>query len=204
MVTLVVVVLAAVAGASIACALTARGRRRRDQLQSDIPLGARLRDRRAFMEELVLETARANRTGRPTCLLVAQLSGEPATTALADERADRLGELLDATLRSIDRCYRIGVNEFAMVLPETRAVGALVAVDRLARVLARDGLPAIYGGVAETGPGVESDTLFRHAYCALLAASHGESPAVLMYSPELEPTHSVPAQVHEPGAGSPV
>jgi hypothetical protein len=45
---------------------------------------------------------------------------------------------------------------------------------------------AVRAGIAETGPGLDRHTLFRNAYCALLAAGTEDRPSALAYSLALE------------------
>ena len=139
------------------------------------------------MEDLELEVLRGDRTGRAACLLVLAFA-EPATSeSEADALAARLADILGTTLRKIDLGYRIGAGEFAILLPETRATGAVVAASRLQQALSLGDVVEIVGGIAEAGPGIAPNLLFRNAYRALLAAANMSRPAVLVYSPELDP-----------------
>jgi PleD family two-component response regulator len=91
-------------------------------------------------------------------------------------------------VRNIDLAYRIGPGEIALIVPETRARGALIAVSRLEERLLAAGVPsrAVTAGVAEAGPGVDRVQLCHEAHCALLVAGSEGRPRVLTYSPELE------------------
>ncbi|MGO9975875.1 MAG: GGDEF domain-containing protein [Solirubrobacteraceae bacterium] len=144
-----------------------------------------LRSRQAFGEDLQLEVARVARTGRPACLVVLSVD-DPESVREAGARRSTLAETLNSTVRAIDLRYRIGANEFALVLPETRARGALVAAQRIDEALQVAGVGTIAAGVAELGPGIDHHLLFRHAYCALLAAGHDGRSHIVAYSLELE------------------
>jgi diguanylate cyclase (GGDEF)-like protein len=147
-----------------------------------------LRGRARFMEDLELEDARGDRTGRAACLLILSFYDDPRSEDDGDAQAAQLAGILRTTLRKIDLGYRIGANEFAVILPETRANGALLAARRVEQALQQAEVGEIVGGVAEMGPGIASNELFRHAYRAMLAARRKKRPAVLVYSPELEPS----------------
>ena len=111
---------------------------------------------------------------------------QPSEDAAArDARREAFVHVLRSTVRMIDVAYRTGTNEFALILPDTRARGALVAAARVERSAEANGL-RVTAGVAETGPGLDRHTLFRNAYCALLSAGTEGRPTALAYSPELE------------------
>lgn len=152
---------------------------------SQVETSTALRSRRAFADDLELELRRCGRTGRPASLAVIRLAGLVSRTAPG--RA-ALTDAIRAAVRSIDVAYRIGPDEVALIVPETRARGALVAVARVEGRLRAAGVPraAITAGVAELGPGVDRRQLCREAYCALLVAGSDGRPRILAYSPELE------------------
>lgn len=146
-----------------------------------------LRSSDSFRDEVELEVLRVARTGRSACLIV--LRFEDDLEGDDDKREARcidLARVLDRTVRAIDRRHRIGADEFALLLPETRARGGLVAVARLEQELLAAGVGRMTAGVAELGPGIDRQLLFRHAYCALLAAGQNGRSTVLAYSLELE------------------
>ncbi len=139
-----------------------------------------LRTREAFLEDLELELMRVARTGRPACLVV-----------MSAGRSDGLRELaalIRGAVRSVDIAYRIAADEFALILPDTRARGGLVAAGRIEEELIGEGVAdgGFAAGVAEAGPGLDRRAIFRHAYCAYLAAGRDGASTVLAYSPELE------------------
>jgi len=141
----------------------------------------------AFRDELQLEVLRTARTGRPASLIVLRLEDDPEDDGEREARRTDLVRVLNSVLRAIDRRYRIGADEFALLLPETRARGGLVAARRVEAKLQAAGVGRITAGVAELGPGIDRQLAFRHAYCAFLGAGqHGRS-TILAYSPELEP-----------------
>ncbi len=97
------------------------------------------------------ETKRATRNGRPLSLLFLDLDGFKDVNDryghLAGSQAlTELGVLLKGSVRETDIAARFGGDEFALVLPETDAPGALLVAERVRdrvrahRFLAGDGL----------------------------------------------------------------
>jgi GGDEF domain-containing protein len=145
-----------------------------------------LRSSTAFTEDLELELLRADRSGRPASIVVVGLGSDASCDEPGEERQRELAGLIRSAVRTVDVAYRIGVDEFALILPETRALDGLIAARRIRRALAGGGAAAATAGIAEAGPGIDRHLLFRHAYCALLAAGGDGRSAELVYSPELE------------------
>jgi HD-GYP domain-containing protein (c-di-GMP phosphodiesterase class II) len=87
----------------------------------------------------------------------------------------------------VDGTYRLAGDEFALILPETRAMGGLETAQRVQKALRRvTGGPAtVTAGVAEAGPGIDPDELIRKADLALIEAKR-DRRGVLIYSPEMD------------------
>ena len=90
------------------------------------------------------EAKRSRRTGRSFALLLLDLDGlkriNDTHGYLVGSRAlCRLGYLLRVHCRGIDTAARHGGDEFAMLLPETRAEGARILAGRIRERLANDG-----------------------------------------------------------------
>jgi hypothetical protein len=136
-----------------------------------------------FLAELARELLRSARTNRPVSLAVVALAGgEP----LDGERRRELAQVVGRAARAIDSVHEIAADELAVVLTETRAHGAIRAADRIAHALRIAGCSDPRVGIAEAGPGIDGRELFRHAYCAMLAAGTQARPAVLPYALELD------------------
>jgi GGDEF domain-containing protein len=183
----------------LACAFSIRERMRRHRLElelSDLRGRVRtdpdlmLRTREAFSEDLELELLRGDRTGRPACLVVFSLDEETSDSEEADARRRSFASVLRAAVRVVDVAYRTGIDEFALILPETRARGGLVAAARVKQAYLASAKGTVTAGLAETGPGIDRHRLFRNAYCALLSAGTGDRARLLAYSPELERSES--------------
>ncbi len=136
-----------------------------------------LPNRRAFEERLPVELARASRHDRPLALCLLDLDGFKGVN-------DRLGhpagdEVLRAVARILnesrvaDDCFRIGGDEFAILMPDTSRGEATVAAERIAEAVQGAGLGE--GGIGAslgiaTGDDRDSDSLLAAADQELLAA----------------------------------
>jgi diguanylate cyclase (GGDEF)-like protein len=141
----------------------------------------RLFNRHAFGLRLETELVRAERYGRPFTLVVLDVDGFKLVNdrhghLAGDAALERLGLVLRAGLRAADTAYRIGGDEFALLLPETSAGEARAVLERLADDLQaagdRSGTPlrASFGViVAESGLG-DPEELLRGADAAMYEA----------------------------------
>lgn len=122
------------------------GRRVRDQnralqaLNRTDPLTG-LGNRRALEELAAGEYHRCERTGRPAAMLVMDLDGFKAINdrhghAFGDEVLRRVALAIRGCLREIDTAARFGGDEFAVVLPETRADSATYVAGRMRAAIA--------------------------------------------------------------------
>jgi diguanylate cyclase (GGDEF)-like protein len=95
-----------------------------------------LANHRAFQEELERQLAFSRRTGRPVALVMIDVDdfktvNDAAGHAAGDDLLVEMGNLMRAALRGYDRPYRIGGDEFAVLMEGTDAAGAEIAVKRL-------------------------------------------------------------------------
>ena len=139
-----------------------------------------LGNRRAFREQLETEVERAHRYGRAFSLLVLDCDkfkrvNDTLGHQAGDRVLERIGEMLQRNRRLEDGTYRIGGDEFAVLLPETGAAGATVLAERVRRAIERASLgisrdrPLTASlGLASLGEhGTTGDELFEHADGAL-------------------------------------
>jgi diguanylate cyclase (GGDEF)-like protein len=132
----------------------------------------------------VVEAARSARYDRPLALCLFDLDGFKAINdryghPAGDEVLRGVAEVIDSS-RLTDDAFRIGGDEFAVLMPETKLEGAKIAGRRLAEALAHaklgeDGsVTASYGVAATVG-----DALSLHdaADRALLAAKRKQRAA---------------------------
>ncbi len=154
-----------------------------------------LRNHRAFHEDFKREIARRNRTGSAFSLLMVDLNGlkqinDAHGHQAGDERINAVGACLTASFRGCDSAYRIGGDEFAVILRDQRAWGALTAAQRLhAEVKKRNGFVGVTVGVSESVATESKDSLIRQADIALYEAKRSHLNTIV-YSPGMEPTQS--------------
>jgi diguanylate cyclase (GGDEF)-like protein len=141
----------------------------------------RLYNRRAFSERLELESARSVRYDHPLALVLCDLNGFKALNdvhghAAGDEALEQIGAVLRSGLRRADAAYRIGGDEFAMILPETTAEDAVAVSDRVSAAMTSAftgkmaGLGASFGVAVCPHDGASPQALFRAADAAMYAA----------------------------------
>jgi diguanylate cyclase (GGDEF)-like protein len=148
-----------------------------------------LANRRAFEDALARDVARADRQATALSVLVVDLDdlkhvnakhGEPAGNAALSA----LAEVLVQATRVSDVVARIGGDEFALILPNTPAVGAQIVAERIRSNIEALPLSAaeerfhvtVSIGVAMTsGPGCRGreQSLFDAAAQAMLIAKAG-------------------------------
>jgi diguanylate cyclase (GGDEF)-like protein len=141
----------------------------------------RLFNRRAFTRRLAIETARSGRYHRPFALVTCDLDGFKALNdrhghLAGDMALERMGGLLTDALRQTDAAFRIGGDEFALLLPETDEAEVRAVIDRIANGLGDDAdarfeeLRASFGVAVFPRDGDDPETLFRAADTAMYAA----------------------------------
>ena len=112
-----------------------------------------LSNRRAFDRDLEREVARAERTSSPLTLAVIDLDGLKAINdtdghAAGDRALAAMGHALRATCRRSDRAYRIGGDEFAVLLTDALIVEPELLLSRLREA----GAPSCTVGIASAPP----------------------------------------------------
>jgi len=126
-----------------------------------------LPNRRAYEERLAVETARANRYGQPLSVCLIDLDGFKAVNdrlghPAGDEVLRGVARLIDES-RVADDAFRIGGDEFAVLMPQTEPADARLAAARLtARIAAAelgDGSIGASFGVAPAGSDPERSHL---------------------------------------------
>jgi diguanylate cyclase (GGDEF)-like protein len=142
-----------------------------------------LPNRRAFMRDLEAALAPSEEGVTPLSLVVLDLDGLKTLNdvhghAAGDECLIRIGHLLRTELRPGDSAYRIGGDEFAILLPGSDAAAAIGTSQRLADWLERQGRSSILRveasfGVAERGAEHSTaDALLGAADEAMYRAKH--------------------------------
>lgn len=150
-----------------------------------------LANRRAFEERMEAEVDRSCRYGNALSLVVLDLDRFKAVNdRFGHQAGDRLlevfADLLRAEARAVDAVYRIGGEEFALVLPDTELSGAVSLAERIVRRTTE--LPApdgpeegmtVSAGVASLSREDTADGLFARADAVLydVKASDGNGVA---------------------------
>ena len=141
----------------------------------------RLYNRRAFNHRLRVEAARSRRYGTHFALVVLDVNGFKTINdrhghMAGDAALARVAELLSHQIRAPDAAFRIGGDEFALVLTEIESDGVAPVVQRIAAHLAEvssadDHTVTASFGVAVFGGAVQDEeTLLRSADAAMYAA----------------------------------
>src|SRR5207244_7963037 len=104
-----------------------------------------LGNRRAFHERLESEVERARRHRRTLSLVLLDTDtlknvNDEWGHLAGDRVLVRLSSLLDRQRRAEDGAYRIGGDEFALILPETPSSGGSILAERLRRRIQRERL----------------------------------------------------------------
>ena len=147
------------------------------------PLTA-LRNHRAFQEDLARELQRVARSGDPLSLVVLDVDGlkeinDRLGLQAGDERLQAVANAIRSTQRGSDAAYRIGGDEFAVILAGARALGALEYAHRL-----RAQVP-VTAGIAEATSLRCRDEIIREAGLALVGAKRIHQD-VAVYGPDME------------------
>ena len=149
-----------------------------------------LRNHRAFQEDLTSSLRRQARAGGTVALIMLDLNGLKAVNdthghQAGDDRLRALAEAMGETFRGGDCAYRVGGDEFAVILPDVSAWDALEATQRLQAQPALDAV-GVTAGIAEASGPRAIHGLVREADLALIAGKRRRQ-AVTLYSPDLEP-----------------
>lgn len=151
-------------------------------------------NRRTFHGSLDAEIERARRHDRPMALVMMDIDrfkrvndvhGHPAGDRVLIEVASRLR----ATVREGEVVARIGGEEFAWILPETDAEGAMRAAERARAAIAATPFPGVGPltvslGACGLDAGETADELIRRADIALYRSKTDGRDRVTLFTPE--------------------
>jgi diguanylate cyclase (GGDEF)-like protein len=132
-----------------------------------------LYNRRYLMEALANELRRSRRLDHPCALLMADVDhfkeyNDAYGHLAGDEALARVATILRETTRDVDCAARYGGEEFVVLLPETKAAGAIETAQRIRTRLATDDL---VGGKVSVSIGVAQFPEDGDAPEALLAGA---------------------------------
>lgn len=158
----------------------------------------RLGNHRAFHEELDRQVSAAQRYQVPLSLLLIDLDEFKAINdgrghAGGDRVLRSFGQLLTLTLRRADRAFRVGGDEFAILLPHTDLAGARIVARRLLGqalqpTMRVDGFdPISFSGGMSALPelALAPAQLYSQADAALYAAKRGGRTEVVSFDPTM-------------------
>jgi len=166
-----------------------------------------LGNHRAFQEEMDRQWSSATRYNRPLAIVILDLDefkqiNDAGGHAAGDLLLRRMGGVINGSLRRSDRAFRVGGDEFALILPDTDADGAYVVMRRLlATCLESDGrraAPAMSfsaGIAAIPGSARDRETLYSHADAALYWGKRHGRTCVTLFDRE---RHEGAATDHKP------
>jgi len=156
-----------------------------------------LGNHRAFQDELARQLEAVNREQTPLALLLIDVDDLKTVNdirghAAGDELLVAVGRIAATILRRSDRAFRVGGDEFAILLPHTNIETALAVGRRLlsSAVGGGDGSTAVpsfsmsIGVSAVPAPTTDPRHLFRHADAALYWCKRHGRTAVVAYDHE--------------------
>src|SRR3954468_9314149 len=142
-----------------------------------------LRNHRAFQEDMARELQRVGRGSEPLAVVMLDLDGLKAVNdslghQAGDERLHRAAAAIREAHRAGDLAYRIGGDEFAVILTGARALGALEFAQRVRAVV------PVTAGIAEATALRSRDEVIREAGLALVGAKRIHQDAVI-FGPDI-------------------
>jgi diguanylate cyclase (GGDEF)-like protein len=157
-----------------------------------------LGNHRAFQEEFDRQIELSKRYGTPLALLLIDLDNfkqvnDSAGHAAGDEVLARMGRLITALIRRPDRAFRIGGDEFAVLMPNTDQNGAYAVGRRLLAAAleagAAGGRPVSFSGGISAHPNLADSRgeLYAQADAALYSAKHKGRTTVEIHDPSRAP-----------------
>jgi len=155
-----------------------------------------LANHRTFHERLRAEAARSRRSGTPLSLVLLDIDHfKRVNDNFGHQRGDEVLRVVAAVLaedgRASDLTARLGGEEFALLLADTDADGALAVAERLRAELEAVDIPGprrvtASFGVAALGADADPDELVRAADRALYAAKAGGRNRCVVHGPDLD------------------
>lgn len=150
-------------------------------------------NRRAFESRIGEALASTARSGRPTTLCLIDLDNfrhfnETGGHQTGDDALRLVADALRAEMRTSDQAFRIGGDEFALVLTDTPASSAVTLLERVLVKLGTTHLGAlsITAGIAEApGQGESPDALYQAADAALYSGKRAGRARVTLAGPPL-------------------
>jgi diguanylate cyclase (GGDEF)-like protein len=173
----------------------AYGRARHDALVDGL---TGLGNHRAFQDELARQLGVAERLDQPLALLLIDVDDLKVVNDTrghvgGDRLLEAVGRVIAAVLRKSDRAFRVGGDEFAVLLPDSDVETSLTVGRRILAAALSGGDPSAaiesfsvsVGVSAFPSPSVESHSLYRNADAALYWCKRHGRTSVVAFDPEL-------------------
>ncbi len=156
----------------------------------------RLYNHSTIKEQAAVEVERARRYGKPLALAMLDLDyfknvNDNYGHQVGDNVIRSLAQILEKMLRRVDVVGRYGGEEFAVIFPETTALGAMQVLEKLRASFAKIKHHSLdhqwyfevtfSAGVVELTDNVDASTLFAQADKALYAAKHAGRNRIRQY-----------------------
>ena len=167
----------------------------------------KLGNHRCFQEELDRHAEAAQRYGVPLSLVLIDLDAFKTVNdthghAAGDKVLARFGRLLELSIRRPDRSFRVGGDEFALLLPHTDADGAWVLARRLLvtalqpvlREMGTDGISFSAGISSIPSLATGREQLYLQADEALYAAKRAGRTDIKVYQAGAPSQDAIPAE----------
>jgi diguanylate cyclase (GGDEF)-like protein/PAS domain S-box-containing protein len=158
---------------------------------------------RTFRAGLSTEGERAKRHGRPLSLTLLDVDRFKAINDLhghgvGDDVLVELARRLTAQVRDSDLVARVGGEEFALLLPETDAAGAVTMAERMRHAVEQApfgvvGTVTVSVGVCSLAESAGADSLVALADTAMYWAKHSGRNATFRYTDEARAAFDAPA-----------
>lgn len=158
-----------------------------------------LGNHRAFQDELASQIENSTRYEVPVALVLIDLDefkqiNDSAGHAVGDQTLASFGKLVGSVLRKVDRPFRIGGDEFAILLPHTDADAAHIVARRLLVSALQPNVrdpkikPVSFSAGISSLPSPANSRmqLYTQADAALHAAKHAGRTEVLVFDPRAE------------------
>jgi diguanylate cyclase (GGDEF)-like protein len=144
----------------------------------------KLLNRRAFSARMEVEIGRATRYRRQFAVVLCDLDGFKSVNdrhghLTGDDVLSQAAAALQSSVRAADAVFRIGGDEFAVILPETTVEQMAPVLRRLDRAVAEAclemGVDASFGVAMFPADGEDADSLFRAADAAMYTHKRAQS-----------------------------